>query len=115
MSEKCSHEGHRERLRQRYIDASLDAFADHEVIELLLTYSIPRRDVNELAHRVLDTFGSFSAVADASVDELCTIKGISQNSAVLLSLMRKGAHVSMRRIVFIRPIHKKRQLSLPTI
>ena len=42
MSEKCSHEGHRERLRQRYIDASLDAFADHEVIELLLTYSIPR-------------------------------------------------------------------------
>lgn len=48
MSEKCSHEGHRERLRQRYIDASLDAFADHEVIELLLTYSIPRRDVNEL-------------------------------------------------------------------
>ena len=81
MSEKCSHEGHRERLRQRYIDASLDAFADHEVIELLLTYSIPRRDVNELAHRVLDTFGSFSAVADASVDELCTIKGISQNSA----------------------------------
>lgn len=53
MSEKCSHEGHRERLRQRYIDASLDAFADHEVIELLLTYSIPRRDVNELAHRVI--------------------------------------------------------------
>lgn len=89
MSEKCSHEGHRERLRQRYIDASLDAFADHEVIELLLTYSIPRRDVNELAHRVLDTFGSFSAVADASVDELCTIKGISQNSAVLLSLISR--------------------------
>ena len=87
MQEKGLHDGHRQRLRQRYIDSSLDAFADHEVIELLLTYSIPRRDVNALAHRVLERFGSFSAVADATVDELCQIDGISQNSAVLLSLI----------------------------
>ncbi len=87
MQEKGIHDGHRQRLRQRYIDGSLDAFADHEVIELLLTYAIPRRDVNALAHEILDKFGSFSAVADASVDELCNVCGISQNSAVLLSLI----------------------------
>lgn len=87
MSDKGVHDGHRARLRQRYIDNSLDAFADHEVVELLLTYSIPRRDVNALAHKVLDTFGSFSAMADASVDELCKIDGISVNSAVLLSMI----------------------------
>lgn len=86
MKEKGIHDGHRQRLRQRFIDCSLDAFSDHEVIELMLTYAIPRRDVNELAHRVLDHFGSFSAVLDASVEELCRVEGISTNSAVLFSL-----------------------------
>lgn len=81
------HNGHRQRLRERYMEGGLDAFADHEVLELLLTYSIPRRDVNELAHKVLDNFGSFSAVADSTVDQLSSVDGISQNSAVLLSMI----------------------------
>ena len=86
MKEKGIHDGHRQRLRQRFIDCSLDAFSDHEVLELLLTYAIPRRDVNELAHKILDHFGSFSAVLDASVEELSQVDGISTHSAVLLSL-----------------------------
>ena len=48
--EKNPHAGHRERLRGRFLASGLEGFSDHEVLELLLCYAIPRRDVNDMAH-----------------------------------------------------------------
>ena len=67
---EVSHRGHRERMKQRCLDEGLDGFADHQVLELLLFYALPYQDTNELAHRLLDTFGSLSAVLNADYSEL---------------------------------------------
>lgn len=84
---KNIHEGHRERLRQRFLSEGLDNFQDHNVLELLLFYSIPMKDTNEEAHNLIDTFGSLSGVFDASFEELCTVKGIGERSATLIKMI----------------------------
>lgn len=81
------HEGHRERIRQRFSENGLTGFADHEVLELLLTYAIPRVDVNPLAHRLLDHFGSLSAVLEAAPEELMQVDGVGPNAASLIALL----------------------------
>lgn len=81
------HTGHRRRLRQRFEENQLQGFSDHEVLELLLTYAIPRMDVNPLAHRLVNTFGSLSAVMEASPQELKKVEGMGERSALLISLM----------------------------
>lgn len=80
-------EGHRRRLRERFLTSGLDAFADHEVLELLLTFAIHRRDVKPAAKALLDHFKSFSAVLDASPQELQAVSGIGVRSAMLLALI----------------------------
>lgn len=81
------HEGHRQRMKQKFISSGIDGYESHEVLELLLYYSIPRKDTNEIAHRLLDHFGSFSAVLDAPIDTLSEIEGVGENTAVLLKLV----------------------------
>ena len=66
------HDGHRERLRERFSSFGLDNFNDLNALELLLFYAIPRRDTNEIAHALLDQFGSLDAVFDASPQESTT-------------------------------------------
>lgn len=85
MSMTDIHKGHRDRLRARYIKDGLDSFEDHQVLELLLFYSIGRKDTNEIAHRLLKEFGSLSNVFEASAEELMRVDGIGENSAVLIS------------------------------
>ncbi|OPX85333.1 MAG: hypothetical protein A4E53_03551 [Pelotomaculum sp. PtaB.Bin104] len=81
------HEGHRQRVRARFLAEGLDAFEDHQVLELLLFYSIPYRDTNELAHRLIKEFGSLANVLEADPRELCRRHGVKENTAVLLSLL----------------------------
>ena len=81
------HEGHRQRMRERFRLEGLDNFAPHEVLELILFYARARGDVNPLAHRLLDTFGSLKGVLEATVDQLCAVDGVGQETATLLSLM----------------------------
>ena len=81
------HAGHRERLRQRFIRAGLEGFAPHETLELLLTYAIPRRDVNPVAHRLMQHFGSLHAVLQAAPADLMAVEGIGESAAVFLSLL----------------------------
>ena len=81
------HQGHRERKKRQFQDFGLDAFADHEALELLLYYAIPRQDTNPLAHELLRRFGSLEAVLDASQEDLTTVPGIGENSALLLRLV----------------------------
>ena len=78
------HDGHRNRLRERFLTEGLDSFEAHNVLELILFYAIPRKDTNELAHRLLKEFGTFAAVMDAPIEALCKVKGISYTTAVLL-------------------------------
>ena len=81
------HDGHRKRLRERFVEHSLTSFNDINSLELLLAYAIPRKDTNELAHKLLDTFGSLQAVFDATHQELLAVDGIGENAAVLISLI----------------------------
>lgn len=90
MAEKDTnpHSGHRQRVRAKFIaQGNLDGFADHNILEFLLFYSVPRADTNELAHKLIDTFGSLKGVFDAPYDALTQIDGIGENSAVLLKLI----------------------------
>ena len=86
LAKKNMHSGHRDRVRDRFTADGLDSFADHNILELILFYSVPRRDTNELAHRLLEHFGSIPAVLDASVERLTEVPGITYNTAVLLHL-----------------------------
>ena len=85
--ETMDHDGHRERLRLRFRNAGLDAFAPHEALELLLTYAIPRRDVKPIAYDLLNRFGSLHAVFQATADELQQVGGIGESAAVLISMI----------------------------
>jgi len=79
------HEDHRQRLRALFRSAGLDSLQPHNVLELLLFYSIPRRDTNEIAHRLLDHFGTLVNVLDAEPEELCKVEGVGEASATLIS------------------------------
>lgn len=81
------HKGHRERLRQRFLKEGLENFQPHNILELLLFYGIPMKDTNKEAHRLIDKFGSLSAVFDADFEDLCKVNGIGENTAVLIKLL----------------------------
>lgn len=83
------HEGHRKRVKERFVEDGLDGFREHEVLELLLFYCIPRRNTNEIAHRLIKRFGSLSNVLNAPVRELKAVEGISDNAAVFISFIRQ--------------------------
>ena len=85
--EKCIHAGHRERLRERYDRSGMDDYADHEILELLLTYVIPRGDVNEQAHALVERFGSVAGVLDADAKEIAKIQGVGKKSALFLKML----------------------------
>ncbi len=81
------HKGHRQRVRTRFLTQGLDGFSEHEILEFLLFYAIPRVNTNDIAHRLIDRFGSLSAVLDADLDALQEIKGVTESAAVLIKLM----------------------------
>ncbi len=83
MSENL-HEGHRERIREQYRKQGMNGMADHVVLEYLLTYVIPRKDVNGLAHRLLNTFGSLTGVLEADPQRLSAIDGVGEKTALFL-------------------------------
>ncbi|MFA9381953.1 MAG: RadC family protein [Acetanaerobacterium sp.] len=85
------HEGHRERVKRRFEESGLDSFSDHNILELLLFYVVPRRDTNEAAHRLMERFGSLSAVLDAPVQEISEVVGVGKNAAVYLRLFSQVA------------------------
>lgn len=90
------HDGHRQRKKQRFLQHGLDSFADHEVLELLLFYAIPRRDTNETAHRLLEHFGTLKGVLTASVEELQKVEGVGESAAAFLHLLQAVGYRALR-------------------
>ena len=82
----ATHDGHRQRLKERYILEGLDNFNELQVLELLLFYVIPRKDTNPLAHQLLERFGTLSQVLEAPISELQKVEGIGPNAAAFLHL-----------------------------
>ena len=88
------HEGHRERMRERFFQHGLETFNEIEALEMLLYYAIPRKDTNPLAHALLDRFGSLDYVLSASEEELCEVPGISERTAALLMMVPQITQLS---------------------
>ena len=88
MELKESRTGHRERLRERYLRAGIDSFHDYEIVELLLSFGTPRRDVKLQAKELSDSFGGLRGVMDAPAEELVKIKGVGKNNIIAIRLTR---------------------------
>jgi len=86
-AEENPHTGHRQRIRERFLKDGLEGFAPHEALELLLYYSIPYKDTNPIAHRLIERFGSLSAALEADYDDLARFPGLGPSSALLLKLI----------------------------
>ncbi len=78
------HELHRSRMRARFCTTGANSFQDHEILEVLLYYALPRRDTNELAHELLKHFGRLDKLFYATLEELIQIKGVGEKTAILL-------------------------------
>ncbi len=86
--EKQIHLGHREKLRDRYIrEKGFEHFEDHQILELLLFYAFARKDTNQLAHQLLEEFGSMKNVLEARPEQLMTVPGIGKQAATLISMV----------------------------
>lgn len=89
--------GHRNRLRERFANSGLDGFHDYEVVELLLTLAIPRRDVKQQAKTLVAQFGNLRGILDASFDELRAIQGIGEVTPVALKIIKATATLYLQQ------------------
>lgn len=90
---ESSHNGHRQRLKNRFLESGFASFSEHEVLELIFFYALPRRDTKPLAKNLLEKFGSIQAVFEATPYELMKIGKLSENSAILFSIMLQSYEV----------------------
>src|SRR5512134_3384051 len=95
--------GHRKRLRERFLMSSLEGFHDYEVVELLLTYSIPRRDVKPLAKALIKRFKGLKGILEASPEEMLEVPGCGKRSAMLFFLLREASGTYVNEKVSPRP------------
>lgn len=89
--------GHRQRLRERFLRAGLDGFADYEVVELLLTLAIPRSDVKQPAKALITRFGNLRGILDAPIEELRTVSGIGSVTPVALQIIKAAATLYLQQ------------------
>ncbi|HCJ11699.1 MAG: hypothetical protein A2Y14_03890 [Verrucomicrobia bacterium GWF2_51_19] len=101
---KNDHAGHRAHLRQRFEKAGFKGFADHEIIELLLTLCIPRKDVKQQAKRLLKQFGNLKRILDADTDSLRAIEGIGSVTPIALKIIRHVATLYLEQDLHNDPL-----------
>lgn len=83
---ELSRDGHRQRTKTAYLNNGANSMADHNLLEMLLFYAIPRKDVKPIAYSLINHFGTIEAVFNASIDELMQVDGIGENAAILINL-----------------------------
>ena len=103
MAEKNIHSGHRKRVKANVIENGFSQLEEHKLLELMLFYSIPRGDTNELAHKLINHFGSFEEVFKADIEQLKRVDGVGENTAILIAAMGETFY----RISKSKPIKKK--------
>jgi DNA repair protein RadC len=103
-SESPHYHGHRQRLRERFLEAGSEALSDYEMLELILFRAIPQRDVKPLAKELLKTFGSFAEAISAPVERLKKIKGLGDAAVTELKLVQAAANRLLRGEVKRRPV-----------
>jgi DNA repair protein RadC len=91
-----AHQGHRQRKKEQFLKSGIEHLPEHEPLEFLLYYAIPRGDTNETAHALIKKFGSFSAVVNASYEELLTVKGIGENAASLICFSKMFSQLYLK-------------------
>ena len=91
------HDGHRARMRERFLRGDLENFAEHEALEMLLYYCTPRSDTNQLAHRLIKEFGSLPQVLEATPADLQRVEGVGERIACSL-----GFFASFCRYYYVR-------------
>lgn len=96
--------GHRDRLRQRFLEGGADALPDYELLELVLFLVIPMKDVKPLAKDLIARFGNFAGVLNAPVSELEKIKGLSETSTIGLKSIQAAGHRLLKQEVMNRPV-----------
>lgn len=82
-----THDGHRQRMRERIASDGIRSLHDHEVLEYLLFPFVPRRNTNEIAHRLMEKFGTFSEVFNADAADLAAVSGMTENAALFFSVL----------------------------
>lgn len=85
MVEKNIHSGHRKRVKANVIKNGFSQLEEHKLLELMLFYSIPREDTNELAHKLINHFGSFEEVFKADIEQLKRVDGVGENTAIMIA------------------------------
>lgn len=102
--DKPHYHGHRDRLRQRFMQGGADAMEDYELLELLLFLAIPRRDVKPLAKALIGAFGSLSGVLNAGSKELSDFDGLSENTVIAIKSIQAAGHRLLKQEVMNQPI-----------
>lgn len=101
---KPLHHGHRDRVRARFLKAGSAGLADYELLEVLLFAAIPRRDLKPLAKQLIQHFGSLGKVFAAQVHDLTDVKGVSENTAVLIKTVQASAQMMLKEQVAEHPV-----------
>lgn len=86
-NDKFIHEEHRKRLKEKFSKYGSEGLSEHEFVELLLFYALPRKNTNEIAHLLINEFGSLRGILDAEVENLVQINGISEHTALMFKLI----------------------------
>lgn len=94
--EKNPHAGHRLRMKERFKLHGFEGFEEHEILEFLLFYAVPQGNTNETAHRLLEAFGSLSAVMDAPLQSIEQIKGMGEHSAIFLKMIPQACRCYLK-------------------
>lgn len=120
--ENSIHEGHRERLRKTYCENGANALNDYQLLELLLTYTVPRRDTNPIAHALLERFSTLANVLQSDTKRLTSVDGVGERTATFLRLIgdtQKRVEMSLLtsrdgKIVLHTPLAAARYASIKT-
>jgi DNA repair protein RadC len=104
-----THQGHRKRLREKFLKSGLSGFHDYEIVELLLSLGTPRKDCKQAAKEAIKRFQTLRGVLEASAEELQQIDGIGAHSAFGIKLMQEVAREFLRAKMLEKPFYRSSQ------